>query len=151
MEGQRWLQQSATNGRGLDLHDASSAPVVVLDAPPMKQTPIGVLCHGFGLRQAEPGDCSGEAIPVPIPNTEVKLSSAENTEGAAPRQDRSSPGSLASWGVSRAILGRWNRARALGSSNLQEASIRRVDASSPAAQQIPRALSSQWWCAPNAA
>lgn len=54
--------------------------------------------HAFGLRQAEPGDCSGEAIPVPIPNTEVKLSSAENTEGAAPRQDRSSPGSLASWG-----------------------------------------------------
>ncbi|MFM2194127.1 MAG: LysM domain, partial [Chloroflexota bacterium] len=52
----------------------------------------------FGLRQAEPGDCSGEAIPVPIPNTEVKLSSAENTEGAAPRQNRSSPGSLASWG-----------------------------------------------------
>jgi LysM repeat protein len=55
--------------------------------------------HEFGLRQAEPGDCSGEAIPVPIPNTEVKLSSAENTEGAAPRQDRSSPGSLASWRV----------------------------------------------------
>jgi hypothetical protein len=55
--------------------------------------------HEFGLRQAEPGDCSGEAIPVPIPNTEVKLSSAENTEGAAPRQDRSSPGSLAFWGA----------------------------------------------------
>ena len=55
--------------------------------------------HEFGLRQAEPGDCSGEAIPVPISNTEVKLSSAENTEGAAPRQDRSSPGSLASWGI----------------------------------------------------
>lgn len=86
--------------------------------------------HEFGLRQAEPGDCSGEAIPVPISNTEVKLSSAENTEGAAPRQDRSSPGSLASWGIfsprlsgaCSAILRTWNRsslARARGSSTTQ--------------------------------
>jgi hypothetical protein len=42
----------------------------------------------------DPGDSSGEATPVPIPNTEVKLSSAENTERAAFREDRSSPGSL---------------------------------------------------------
>ena len=98
MEGQRWLQQSATNGRGLDLHDASSAPVGGLEIHPDETTHL-MFSHEFGLRQAEPGDCSGEAIPVPIPNTEVKLSSAENTEGAAPRQDRSSPGSLASWGV----------------------------------------------------
>ena len=41
-----------------------------------------------------PGDSSGEATPVPIPNTEVKLSSAENTERAAFREDRSSPGFL---------------------------------------------------------
>ena len=98
MEGQRWLQQSATNGRGLDLHDASSAPVGGLEIHPDETTHL-TFRHEFGLRQAEPGDCSGEAIPVPIPNTEVKLSSAENTEGAAPRQDRSSPGSLAFWSV----------------------------------------------------
>src|ERR671930_2458680 len=42
-----------------------------------------------------PGDTSGEAIPVPIPNTEVKLSSAEDTERAAFRENRSSPGSCA--------------------------------------------------------
>ncbi len=41
-----------------------------------------------------PGDSSGEAIPVPIPNTEVKLSSAEDTERAAFRENRSSPGFL---------------------------------------------------------
>jgi LysM repeat protein len=39
-----------------------------------------------------PGDSSGEATPVPIPNTEVKLSSAEDTERAAFRENRSSPG-----------------------------------------------------------
>ncbi len=42
----------------------------------------------------DPGDSSGEAIPVPIPNTEVKLSSAEDTERAAFRENRSSPGFL---------------------------------------------------------
>ena len=41
-----------------------------------------------------PGDSSGEATPVPIPNTEVKLSSAEDTERAAFRENRSSPGLL---------------------------------------------------------
>ena len=41
-----------------------------------------------------PGDSSGEATPVPIPNTEVKLSSAEDTERAAFREHRSSPGFL---------------------------------------------------------
>ncbi len=41
-----------------------------------------------------PGDSSGEATPVPIPNTEVKLSSADNTERVAFREDRSSPGLL---------------------------------------------------------
>ena len=44
--------------------------------------------------QQDPGDASGEAIPVPIPNTEVKLSSAEDTERAAFRENRSSPGFL---------------------------------------------------------
>src|SRR5512144_2968674 len=42
----------------------------------------------------KPGDSSGEATPVPIPNTEVKLSSAEDTERAAFRENRSSPGLL---------------------------------------------------------
>ena len=42
----------------------------------------------------DPGDSSGEATPVPIPNTEVKLSSAEDTERAAFRENRSSPGFL---------------------------------------------------------
>src|SRR4051794_11211432 len=41
-----------------------------------------------------PGDSGGEATPVPIPNTEVKLSSAEDTERAAFRENRSSPGLL---------------------------------------------------------
>ena len=45
-----------------------------------------------------PGDSSGEATPVPIPNTEVKLSSAEDTERAAFRENRSSPGFLRSRG-----------------------------------------------------
>ena len=97
--------------------------------------------HGFGLRQTEPGDCSGEAIPVPIPNTEVKLSSAENTEGAAPRQDRSSPGSLASWVAARAILAPWNRAPAPGSSNPQVSSTLPVDASLPTVLRTSRAQS----------
>jgi hypothetical protein len=43
----------------------------------------------------DPGDSSGEATPVPIPNTVVKLSSAEDTQGAAPRENRPSPGSFA--------------------------------------------------------
>src|SRR6476619_6720236 len=45
-----------------------------------------------------PGDTGGEAIPVPIPNTEVKLYSAEDTARAAFRETRSSPGFLRSRG-----------------------------------------------------
>src|SRR3954466_8310852 len=48
-----------------------------------------------------PGDPGGEAIPVPIPNTEVKLSSAEDTERAAFRENRSSPGFLRVRGILR--------------------------------------------------
>src|SRR5439155_22028161 len=48
------------------------------------------------IQQQDPGDTGGEAIPVPIPNTEVKLSSAEDTERAAFRENRSSPGFCAS-------------------------------------------------------
>ena len=50
----------------------------------------------------DPGDSSGEATPVPIPNTEVKLSSAEDTERAAFRENRSSPGFLRFRGSTRA-------------------------------------------------
>ena len=48
------------------------------------------------IQQQDPGDPGGEAIPVPIPNTAVKLSSAEDTERAAFRENRSSPGFCAS-------------------------------------------------------
>src|SRR6266542_3737242 len=53
-----------------------------------------------------PGDPSGEATPVPIPNTEVKLSSAEDTERAASRENRSSPGFWRFRGTMRTIA-RW--------------------------------------------
>ena len=62
--------------------------------------------------QRNPGDSSGEAIPVPIPNTEVKLSSAEDTERAAFRENRSSPGFLRFRGVARGA-GRRERSRPL--------------------------------------
>ena len=39
-----------------------------------------------------PGDYSGEATPVPIPNTEVKLSNAESTWDVGPWEDRKPPG-----------------------------------------------------------
>ena len=39
-----------------------------------------------------PGDFSGEATPVPIPNTAVKLSCAESTWDAGPWKHRSLPG-----------------------------------------------------------
>src|SRR5579875_1477079 len=39
-----------------------------------------------------PGDHSGGATPVPIPNTEVKPASADGTWGAAPWESRTSPG-----------------------------------------------------------
>ena len=41
-----------------------------------------------------PGGYSGEATPVPIPNTEVKLSYADGTWDAGPWKSRSSPGIL---------------------------------------------------------
>ena len=40
----------------------------------------------------------GEAPPVPIPNTEVKLTSAENTWREAAREDRSLPAQQAMYG-----------------------------------------------------
>ena len=40
----------------------------------------------------DPGDPSGEATPVPIPNTEVKLSRADGTAGATLWESRTLPG-----------------------------------------------------------
>src|SRR5689334_10507412 len=39
-----------------------------------------------------PGDNTGEVTPVPIPNTEVKLSRADGTAGATLWESRTSPG-----------------------------------------------------------
>ena len=39
-----------------------------------------------------PGDSSGVVPPVPIPNTVVKRSSADDTEGETPLENRSLPG-----------------------------------------------------------
>jgi hypothetical protein len=39
------------------------------------------------------GDDSGEDTPVPIPNTEVKLSSADGSWGWGPCESRTLPGS----------------------------------------------------------
>ena len=41
-----------------------------------------------------PGGHSGEETPVPIPNTEVKLPSADGTAGESLRESRSLPGFL---------------------------------------------------------
>ena len=55
-------------------------------------SPVPSLSGGRFQLKIYPGDASGEDPPVPIPNTEVKLSSAEDTERAAFRENRSSPG-----------------------------------------------------------
>ena len=50
--------------------------------------------HLFSFQGAdleEVGVFNGEGPPVPIPNTEVKLTSAENTCLATDREDRSMP------------------------------------------------------------
>ena len=57
------------------------------------------------ITSIDPGDFSGEATPVPIPNTEVKLSSAEDTERAAFRENRSSPGFLRFRGSTQPLTG----------------------------------------------
>src|SRR5215217_3324702 len=98
------MKLSRTNGRGLDLfqqlirdqfgrrsgcpdqrnRDPSTGAGVRQDARRSRHLPDA----------DKPGDSGGEATPVPIPNTEVKLSSAEDTERAAFRENRSSPGWL---------------------------------------------------------
>ena len=44
-----------------------------------------------GFQNPTSGVYYGEAPPVPIPNTEVKLTRADNTRRAASREDRSMP------------------------------------------------------------
>ncbi len=44
------------------------------------------------LMEIIPGNHNGEATPVPIPNTEVKLSSADGTARGAEWESRSLPG-----------------------------------------------------------
>ena len=47
---------------------------------------------GQDVRQFFPGGYGGEETPVPIPNTEVKLPSADGTAGESLRESRSLPG-----------------------------------------------------------
>ena len=71
---------------------SNSRQIVILRLAPASLDDVGRSRH---LPDAyDPGDSGGEATPVPIPNTEVKLSSAEDTERAAFRENRSSPGLL---------------------------------------------------------
>ena len=46
----------------------------------------------FALRMFFPGGYTGEVTPVPIPNTEVKLSRANGTAGATLWESRTLPG-----------------------------------------------------------
>ena len=46
----------------------------------------------FFEESKKPGDHSGEETPVPIPNTEVKLPSADGTARGTVWESRSSPG-----------------------------------------------------------
>src|ERR1035437_10822095 len=104
------MKLSRTNGRGLDRY--STLPRVWCKANPRFARGRETTCtqparlkicgddraaaSGAAPRPAEsrpdarnPGESSGEATPVPIPNAEVKLSSAEDTERAAFRENRS--------------------------------------------------------------
>ena len=101
------MKLSRTNGRGL----ATTAPYQGLGAgsgsKPLHIREIEDLRWTTALRRLAsrlvPAETVqthkilvtlAEATPVPIPNTVVKLSSAEDTERAAFRENRSSPGFL---------------------------------------------------------
>ena len=58
------------------------------EADPATRTFSTCSCFGYVF----PGGNSGEATPVPIPNTEVKLSRADGTAGATLWESRSLPG-----------------------------------------------------------
>ena len=47
--------------------------------------------YAYAVRQAEVSVFNAEGPPVPIPNTEVKLCSADNTRLETARKDRSMP------------------------------------------------------------
>ena len=49
-------------------------------------------CLVFRVLPERPGVNGGEVPPVPIPNTEVKLTSADNTWLETAREDRAMPG-----------------------------------------------------------
>src|SRR4051812_6974612 len=96
------MKLSRTNGRGLDLfQQLTRGRRLGIGSPQSLEIAIFDGARTF-VRDAavtvqtarNPGDPSGEATPVPIPNTEVKLPSAEDTERAAFRENRSSPGLL---------------------------------------------------------
>ena len=53
--------------------------------------PVRVTTFGQPKKKKIVGAYSDEGPPVPIPNTAVKLISAENTWGAAPWEDRATP------------------------------------------------------------
>src|SRR5215216_2271657 len=94
-EGISSYRNSKTTRRNQRSRDFSAA---ALDTSSARTQPTTI-------QQQDPGDASGEAIPVPIPNTEVKLSSAEDTERAAFRENRSSPGSCAFRGTRALVAG----------------------------------------------
>src|SRR3954462_13757976 len=106
------MKLSGTNGRGLDhfqhlakgqglgpesesITTTTTSWISTSNRRPALQSATAAADH---IQQQDPGDTSGEAIPVPIPNTAVKLSRAEDTERAAFRENRSSPGFCASCG-----------------------------------------------------
>src|SRR5690349_21486537 len=81
-------------GMNRDGISPTTREIVDLDFSAPALDPSSARTQPITFQQQDPGDASGEAIPVPIPNTEVKLSSAEDTERAAFRENRSSPGFL---------------------------------------------------------
>ena len=92
-----------------------------------------------------PGDASGEAPPVPIPNTEVKLSSAEDTRGATSWENRSSPGYFISIVSAPTVFGGGARCYARASGSRLSAARprrrtrrRRSTASTPRTDASPR-------------
>ena len=71
--GQRWLQQSATNGRGLDLHDASSAPVGGLEIHPDETNHLR--CSAMDSDFAKRSPVTVAERPYPFPSRTRKSSS----------------------------------------------------------------------------
>jgi hypothetical protein len=86
-------------GRRCKRSDAFSRPVLIgrgLGDMPFRARYGALKGSGWpvtgSLLKKVPGDHSGGATPVPIPNTEVKPTSADGTWGATPWESRTSPG-----------------------------------------------------------